>query len=206
MKREKQLAIMEMKMSNEHVGRLDEIAASDLTTGWCFQEDEHFEALFLDNGPALVVASRLHCGRESWQLEFAADVLEPVYGNPDRVAQREYSVKSGDAFWSQSPRSLVVEAAAVVGPIRGGECYSVHDQAVGALSHMRELLLEQIDEALSCSPRSIFNPEFSQWMADELPSSETLLTHLVSLGQTMTSPAGQEFLKLLASSKRRCLH
>jgi hypothetical protein len=190
-----------MKMSTEQIGRLNQASAGDLTSGWSFREDEHFEALFLHNGPALVVASRLVCGRESWQLEFAADVLAPAWAD-DQDPSESCIISASEAFQSQSREGLVVEVAVVVGPFQDGR--SVHEQTLGALSHMRQLLLE-IDEALS-TPDTIFRPEFAQWMDEELPSSEALLDHLVNLGQTMTSPTIQEFLTLLGASKRRRLH
>src|SRR5438034_1103945 len=84
-----------------HCANCDEIATLDLVTGWSFLEEKEFDALFLDDGPALVAAMRLQCcPGQVWSMEFAGDLLELTERN--RGPQHEYCLRTGESFWSQT--------------------------------------------------------------------------------------------------------
>jgi hypothetical protein len=190
----------------ERPSSFDEAAAIDLLGGWSFLDDEHFDALFLDCGFAIAFAARITCRpNQPYEMEFASDHVDLHERDAGEEPQHYCSLVTGEAFWSNSPGELVVEAASVVGPIRFTQDHSVNEQMISGLEHLRELILEQIDEAVN-APDSVFRPSFTAWASEQLPTSEALLDRVVALYCENDDPKVQRVLEMLRTTKHSKLH
>jgi len=183
--------------------QFDEAATIDLLIGWGFVDEMYFPKLFLDAGPALVSAAMVTCEGDKCHIDFAYTLLEPsIYEEP----QHWNSLITSESRHSQRGTLLVIEAVSVVGPLRDNDWQSNHEWVIAALSHLRELILKEINEAVS-APNRGFMPELASWMAEDLPSAEELLdSALEGYRAKSNTPTEQKFLVRLENSKRSRAH
>jgi hypothetical protein len=144
-------------------------------------DDPYFNPLFIQDGYAVLLQSRLVCvPGEDAQFEFSIEFIETEQTLAEQGLEgpNGYTCRTGNSSYSQSPEALIIEAVTVEGPFRASLLhYESLDRLRRGLSDLIGHSRKQLEEA-AASPNAIFDRTEVEWCADHLRSADRLLADL----------------------------